>query len=104
LTWFAWERTFHFPHYRLASGGMTVLERPGQQTVEQIRNALGPGWDHSAWSRVRIIHASSDKVHVDTLFTRYRKDGSVIGGFESLYIVTKEQGRWGVTLRSSMAP
>ena len=34
----------------------------------------------------------------------YRKDGSIIGSFESLYVVTKEQGRWGVKLRSSMAP
>jgi hypothetical protein len=44
------------------------------------------------------------EVHVDTLFTRYRTDGSVIGSFESLYVVTKEQGRWGIKLRSSMAP
>jgi len=100
----AWERTFHFPHYRLASGRMSVLDGPGQQTVAQLRNGLGPEWDHSAWGRLRIIHTSPDKVHVDTLFTRYRKDGSVIGGFESLYVVTKEDGRWGVKLRSSMAP
>jgi hypothetical protein len=98
------ERTFHFPHYRLASGQMTVLERAGQQTVEQLRSVLGPEWDHSAWGRLRIIHSSPDKVHVDALFIRYRKDGSIVGSFESLYVVTKEQGRWGIQLRSSMAP
>jgi hypothetical protein len=100
----AFERTLHFPHYRLASSRMTVLDRPGQETVEQFRNAVGPEWDHSQWGRLRIIHSSSDKVHVDTLFTRYRKDGSIISSFESLYVLTKEQGRWGVKLRSSMAP
>ena len=98
------EQTLHFPHYRLASGRMTVLDRPGQRTVVQDRELLGPEWDHSQWGRLRIIHSSSDKVHVDTLFTRYRKDGSIIGSFESLYVVTKEQGRWGIKLRSSMAP
>ena len=98
------EQTFHFPHYRLASGRMTVLDRPGQRTVEQDRELLGPEWDHSQWGRLRIIHSSSDKVHVDTLFTRYRNDGSIIRSFESLYVVTKEQGRWGIKLRSSMAP
>src|SRR5271170_705242 len=41
----AWERTFHFPHYRLASGRMTVLDRPGLQTAEQIRRNLGSDWD-----------------------------------------------------------
>ena len=100
----AWERTFHFPHYRLASGRMTVLDRAGLQTFEQAPQALGPDWDHSSWTRLRIIHASADKVHVDTGFTRYRKDGSVISSFDSLYVVTKEEGRWGVKLRSSMAP
>ena len=64
----ALNRTLHFPHYRLASGRMTVLDRPGQSTVEQSRELLGPEWDHSQWGRLRIIHSSSDKVHVDTLF------------------------------------
>jgi len=43
-------------------------------------------------------------VHVDTKFTRCRADGSVISSYESLYILTKEEGRWGVKLRSSFAP
>jgi hypothetical protein len=100
----AWERTFHFPHYRLASGRMTVLEQPGRQTAEQLRDMVEPEWDHSRWARLRIVHAAPDKVHVDTLFSRYRRDGSLINSFASLYVVTKEQGRWGVKLRSSMAP
>jgi len=100
----AWEQTFHFPHYRLASGRMSVLEGPGRQTAADVRNALGPEWDHSGWGRLRIVHASPDKVHVDTLFVRYRKDNSIIGSFESLYVLTNEQERWGVKLRSSMAP
>jgi hypothetical protein len=29
------------------------------------------------------------------MFIRYRKDGFVIGSFDSLYVVTKEQGHWG---------
>ena len=99
----AWERTFHFPHYRLASGKMSVLERPGQQDAAKVWAAAGSDWHHSKWERRRIIHASADKIHVDTKFTRYRADGSRIGSFESLYILTKEDGRWGVKLRSSYA-
>jgi len=99
----AWERTFHFPHYRLASGKMNVLERPGLQDATRIWTSVGTDWHHSRWDRRRIIHLSADKVHVDTRFTRCRADGSVIGSFESLYIVTKEDGRWGVKMRSSFA-
>jgi hypothetical protein len=99
----AWERTFHFPHYRLASGKMNVLDRPGLQDATRIWASVGSDWHHSRWDRRRIVHSSADKVHVDTKFTRCRADGSVIGSFESLYIVTKEDGRWGVKMRSSFA-
>lgn len=99
----AWELTFHFPHYRLASGRMNVLERPGLQDANRIWTSVGRDWHHSRWDRRRIIHSSADKVHVDTKFTRCRADDSVIGSFESLYIVTKEEGRWGVKMRSSFA-
>ncbi len=100
----AWERTFHFPHYRLASGKMTVLDRPGLQDATRVWGSAGSDWHHSRWDRRRIIHSSPDKVHVDTKFTRCRADGSVIGSFDSLYILTKEDGRWGVKMRSSFAP
>jgi len=100
----AWERTFHFPHYRLDSGKMTVLDRPGLQDATRVWGSAGSDWHHSRWDRRRIIHLSPDKVHVDTKFTRCRADGSVISSFESLYILTKEDGRWGVKMRSSFAP
>ena len=99
-----WERTFHFPHYRLASGKMSVLDRPGLQDASKVWASAGSDWHHSRWDRRRIIHSSPEKVHVDTKFTRCRADGSVIGSFESLYILTKENGKWGVKLRSSFAP
>ena len=99
----AWERTFQFPHYRLASGRMNVLDKPGMQDAARVWASAGSDWHHSKWERRRIISSSPDKVHVDTKFTRYRADGSKIGTYESLYIVTKEDGRWGVKLRSSYA-
>lgn len=98
----AWEGTFHFPHYRLASGKMTVLDRPGVQDTPKIW-AAPSDWHHSGWDRRRIVHSSGEKVHVDTRFTRYRDDGSKIASYDSLYIVTKEDGRWGVKMRSSFA-
>ena len=30
--------------------------------------------------------------------------GSVIGGFDSIYVITRENGHWGVKARSSFAP
>ena len=99
-----WERTYQFPHYRLASGKMSVLEKAGLRDPAKVFGELQKtGWDHSQWDHRNIIQASADKVHVDTEFSRYRADGSLIGHFESLYILTKEDGKWGIKFRSSYA-
>lgn len=99
-----WEGTYHFPHYRLASGKMSVLEKAGlRDSVKVFGPLIKAGWDYSKWDHRNIIQASDNKVHVDTKFTRYRKDGGVVASYESLYVLTKEDGRWAVKLRSSFA-
>ena len=99
----AFEATFNLPSVRLASNTMVIIEAGYHQPGMFQRGALTE-WDHSAWERREVIHAGPDKVHFDTRFTRYRKDGSVIGGFDSIYAVTLENGHWGVKARSSYAP
>ncbi len=96
-----WEATFHFPNVRLMSGAMNVIETPGVQPMDQILLRLeADQWHHSAWTRREIVYMDETKAHVDTDFTRYREDGSVIGTYNALYILTREDGRWGVKLSS----
>lgn len=99
----AYEATFNFPHVRFASNTVTIIN-PGYHKPEMFERGSLADWDHSAWDRREVIHAGADKVHIDTRFTRYRKDGSVLGGFDSIYIVTRLNGRWGIQGRSSFAP
>jgi hypothetical protein len=99
----AWQQTFNFPSVRLASNTLAIIDKDYHQPDMFGRGALAE-WDHSAWDRRAVIHAGDDKVHIDTRFVRYRKDGSVIGGFDSIYVVTCENGHWGVKARSSFAP
>ena len=94
--------TLHFPHYRLASGRMTVWERPDNY-FEGFLARAGAGWHHSAWTRRTAIAASPSKVHLDVTFTRFRADDTILGAFRSLWIVTCLDGRWGVQARSSFA-
>ena len=99
----AWRKTFNFPSVRLASNTLVIIDADYHQSEMFGRGALAE-WDHSAWKRRQVVHAGPDKVHIDTRFVRYRKDGSEIGGFDSLYVVTCEDGHWGVKARSSFAP
>jgi hypothetical protein len=94
--------TLHFPHYRLAGGGMRVWDQPGPYLSGFLARA-GSEWHHSAWDFRKVIAAGAAKVHLDVQFTRYRADNSVIGSFRSLWIVTKKGERWAVAARSSFA-
>ena len=99
-----WEGTYHFPHHRLAGGKLTTLDRAGLRDSSKVFAALeSTGWHHSKWDHRNIIQASVDKIHVDTQFSRYRADGTRIGSYESLYILTRENGKWAVKMRSSYA-
>lgn len=99
----AFEATFNFPHVRLASGTVTIIQ-PGYHKPEMFSRGALADWDHSAWQRREVIHAGADKVHLDTRFARFRKDGTLIGAFDSIYVVTRVDGLWGIQARSSFAP
>jgi hypothetical protein len=94
--------TLHFPHYRLTGGRMQVWEQPDSYFVD-FRKRAGDDWHHSAWDFRRVIAAGADKVHLDVQFTRYRADGSAIGHYRSMWVVTQLGGRWAAQLRSSFA-
>ncbi len=102
----AWIATLQFPHVRIASGQVAVF--PDAQAFrdgfEFARFAEQTGWSRSEWTERRVIQSGPDKVHVAVAFTRFRADGGVIARYESLYVVTKLAGRWGVQARSSYAP
>ena len=94
--------TLHFPHYRLADVRMQVWESPDGY-LDDFRSRAGNEWHRSSWDFRKALAASADKVHVDVQFTRYRRDGSVLGQDRSLWVVSRIAGRWGAQLRSSFA-
>lgn len=97
-------RWFHFPHVRFHSGKVWVMERPEDfANLVWARKGQSAEWASSAWDYVEAVDAGPDKVHFRVQFTRYRPDGSAIGSYRSLYIVTLKDGRWGIQGRSSWA-
>ncbi len=65
----AFEATFNFPSVRFASGALAIIE-PGYHKSEMFERGALAQWDRSAWDR---------------------RDGSLIGGFDSIYVVTRKQ-------------
>ena len=97
-------RWFHFPHVRFHSNQVTVFETPDAfRSRVFARQGQAREWARSAWDYVEVIDAGPEKVHFRVQFSRYRADGSLIGSYRSLYIVTLKDGRWAIQGRSSWA-
>ena len=95
---------FHFPHVRFHSGQVTVMQTPADfHNLVWGRQGQSAGWARTAWDYVEPIDVGLNKVHFRVQFTRYRADGSAIGSYKSLYIVTFKDGRWAIQGRSSWA-
>lgn len=99
------DREMHFPHVRLADGRVTVYERAGGNPMDLFeRLRASDGWSYSRWGCRELIQFNERKAHYRVDYTRFRADHSVIGVYESLYVLTLEGDRWGVTARSSFGP
>ena len=101
----AWSKTLNYPHVRFASGQVKVWEnRQAFVSETNLQPLIESGWDHSRWLRREVVLSSPLKVHISTSFERYDKDNQAISAYESLYIITKQDHRWGIQARSSLAP
>jgi len=101
----SWSETLHYPHVRFASSQVNIYDTPTAFQNRSVFSALqATGWDHSLWTQRTITLSSDTKVHIDTEFERRNAEGQTIGRYRSLYIVTEQNGRWGIQARSSLAP
>ena len=99
------DRCMHFPHPRIAVGKVVVYDNPGNNPLDLFeRLKKEDNWSHSRWEKREIVQFNDSKAHFAVSYTRYRADGSVIGVYDSLYILTKVEGRWGIQARSSFGP
>ena len=93
----------NFPHVRLAGGKVVVWPNPGDYKLQDFVARAGDGWDHSKWDERSPIHVGDKKVHLKVKFSRWKEDGTLIGRFETIYIVTLQEAHWGIQARSSFA-
>jgi hypothetical protein len=91
----AMDSAMHFPHVRFAGDNpMDLFERLRRED----------DWKYSRWVSRELVQCSDIKAHYALSYTRFRSDDSVIGVYESLYVLTKVDGSWGIQMRSSFGP
>lgn len=100
--------TMHVPHVRISGGGdMAIYETREdleQNYLKGFAARAGDSWHHTVLDRTEVNHSSENKVHVFIQWTRYDKDGGQLATEQSLWVMTKLNGRWAAQARSSFAP
>ena len=101
----ALKKTLHYPHVRInEAGGVNVWKDASEAGTNFEGLARTEGWARSSLDSVSMRQNDAIKVHFDVVFSRYKADGTKYATYQSLWIVTKKDGQWGVQARSSFAP
>ena len=96
--------TLNYPHIRLANGVFRTIASREDFIEGSRRNRAGldsEGWDHTVVASLVVVHEGEQKVHLAITNHRCRADDSVYNAFDTLWIVTHQDGHWGVQFRSS---
>jgi hypothetical protein len=92
----------HFPFITLGANGRTSIAMKAEdftQNFPALRQ--NEGWAKSTLDGIQVLPvAAPDKIHLVVTYSRYKADGSKYVTGETFYILTKQNGRWGLQLRS----
>ncbi|MFC1579069.1 hypothetical protein ACFL3Y_01625, partial [Pseudomonadota bacterium] len=61
------------------------------------------GWGHSEWDQITINQSDTVKVHITAQYSRYDVAGNLTQVADTFWVVTKQDGHWGMKFRSSFA-
>ena len=96
----------HFPHVRVGVGRARVWETAAEYMEGFDFDAFAErlGWVRSEADSMEAVQVGARGVNVAVGITRYGAGGSRIHSFDTVYLVTEEDGRWGIRAGSSIAP
>ena len=101
----AWADTLNYPHLRLAGGALKTWPTRQAYVDEFDFDAFAKryGWNRSEWDSVEAVQVAANGVNVALRATRRDAAGKALSTFDTYYLVTRENGHWGVRARSSFA-
>ena len=94
----------NFPHVRLAKGSFTRFETREDflKTHASMKDRLkAEGWNNTTMESIKVVHEGPDKVHLAIENSRRHADGTVYKPFNTFWVITLQDGHWGIQFRSS---
>ena len=95
----ALQKYMNYPHIFLTRNGQArVIEGDWTMSFDRMRER--EGWARSSIVSLEAVFVLEDKVHFKMVFSRHKDDGSVYRTVPGEWVETKQDGHWGVQLRS----
>lgn len=99
----ALQKIANYPHaFLLNSGRMAIANTPDELVMNFDAMKEREGWHHSTLGDYNVSNSSPEKVHVELTFHRHKEDGTIYRTVPALWIITKQDGEWGIQFRSLM--
>jgi hypothetical protein len=100
-----WATSLNFPHVRPGPGAFELFKTPAQYVASvNFAATIATGWHHSEWTTRQVLQVGVDKVHIAGSWLRYTADDHPMVGTSVTYIITNQNGRWGVLSRFAAGP
>lgn len=94
----------HFPHVRLWNNQFSIFNSEEEFLKgfdQQTQKLEQEGWTHTVTKDIKSVQSDESKVHLLLLQSRRNKDDIEIEKFQTLWIMTKIDEKWGIRFRSS---
>ena len=90
----------NFPRLSLGQNGQVVVRETPEDIITDFEALRQTGWDHSTLDLAEAVQVAADKVHFRIVFSRHTAGGSPYSTVPALYVVTNQNGHWGLQLQS----
>jgi len=95
----------HFPHIRISGRNKIQIWSSRDDQISRhdgmSERLYAEDWVETITSDLRAVREGPDKVHLAMKQYRRNRDGMDYNIFDTLWIFTRENGKWGVRFRPS---
>jgi hypothetical protein len=95
----------NFPFITIGANGRASVAMKAEEFTQNFPALRqNESWARSTLDSVKVLPVEApDKLHIVVTYSRYKADGSKYMTGETFYILTKQDGRWGMQLRSTLS-
>ncbi len=96
------KKCLHYPHVHITGTETRMFNNPEELDLGFGHLIASEGWHHSTLDSCTVRQNGEDKIHLEIRFSRYNAEGIRYATFQSIWIVTRTDGHWGIQCRSSL--